>query len=31
MEKQRSHYTSDELKAFEERAKDFIERKPEAS
>jgi hypothetical protein len=31
MEKQRSHYTNDELKVFEERAKDFIERKPEAS
>jgi hypothetical protein len=31
MEKQRSHYTNDELKVFEERAKDFIQRKPEAS
>ena len=31
MEKQRSHYSNEELVVFEERAKDFIKRKPEAS
>ena len=31
MGKQRSNYTSDELKVFEKRAKEFIERKPNAS
>jgi len=31
MEKQRSHYSNEELIVFEERAKDFIKRKPEAS
>ena len=31
MGKQRSNYTSDELKVFEKRAKEFIERKANAS